>query len=265
MKNILIVLLLSINAIVSSLKAEIIETDRFKKIKEHIQPRTLVLLDIDDTLLVPTQTLGTDAWFVYRLSQYSKVHKDPKTALDKALAEWESIRHVTKVKLVEEDTDQIIKEIQKENTAIMGLTTQSLSLSTRTINQLRSLNIDLSKTAPASEDHYFVQENLGLLYQQGILFTSGTSKGEAVIKMLDKIGYKPDRILFINDKHKHLLDVETSVLARGIPFTGLRYSYSDERVANFCHELAEIQWKHSTFGNLLSDEEALVLLKSKQN
>jgi len=43
-------------------------------------------------------------------------------------------------------------------------------------------------------------------------------------------------------------------------FIGLRYSYSDQRVANFCKEIAEIQWTHSTFDHLLSDEEASALL-----
>ena len=60
------------------------------------------------------------------------------------------------------------------------------------------------------------------------------------------------------------MDVEKSTNARNINFTGLRYSYSDQRVASFCREIAEIQWTHSTFDHLLSDEEAFVLLNLKK-
>lgn len=242
------------------LHAEIIETKNFREIVNHIYPETLVILDIDDTLLIPAQTLGTDVWFISRLEHHLQTKQDRFLALDRALAEWEAVRHLTDVKIVEEGTEEIIHEIQKNNVAVMGLTTQGLALATRTIVQLKSLSIDLSKTAPSDQDCYFINGPTGVLYRKGILFTSGTVKGTALTTFLDNIHYHPKHIVFINDKKTHLHDVEKSVESRNIPFTGLRYSYSDERVANFCKEIAEIQWTHSTFGRILSDEEAAVLL-----
>jgi len=239
---------------------KIIETKNFKEIVQHIHPETLVVVDIDDTLLIPVQTLGTDAWFLSRLDHHLQIKKDRFLALDRALAEWEAIRHITNVKIVEEGTDEIINEMQKSNTVMMGLTTQGLALATRTVIQLKSLLIDLSKTAPSAQDCYFINGQNGVLYRQGVLFTSGTSKGEALIKFLDTINYHPKYIVFINDKKTHLQDVEKSVELRNMNFIGLRYSYSDQRVANFCKEIAEIQWTHSTFDHLLSDEEASALL-----
>lgn len=242
------------------LHAEIIETKNFKEIIPHIYPETLVILDIDDTLLIPVQTLGTDAWFLSRLDHHFQIKKDRFLALDRALAEWEAIRHITNVKIVEEGTDDIINEMQKSNTVIMGLTTQGLALANRTVVQLKSLSIDLSRTAPSVHDCYFINGQNGVLYQQGVLFTAGTSKGEALTKFLDTINYHPKHVVFINDKKTHLQDVEKSLELRNMNFTGLRYSYSDQRVANFCKEMAEIQWTHSTFDHLLSDEEATALL-----
>ncbi len=247
-------------SLASYLNGEIIETKNFKEITHHIHPETLVILDIDDTLLVPVQTLGTDAWFLSRLDHHFQLKKDHFLALDQALAEWEAIRHITNVKIVEEGTEEIINDMQKENIVIMGLTTQGLALATRTVVQLKSLSIDLSKTAPSDQDSYFINGQNGVLYRQGILFTSGTSKGEALIKLLDMINYHPKDVVFINDKKNNLQDVEKSVELRNMHFIGLRYSYSDQRVANFNQEIAEIQWTHSTFDHLLSDEEASVLL-----
>jgi hypothetical protein len=243
--------------------AEIFETAHFSEILRFVKPNTLVLLDIDDTLLIPTQTLGTDAWFIYRTKQHEKSGLTYQDALEKAIAEWEAIRNITDIQIVEEGTDQIIDTLQKKNIAVMGLTTQGLALATRTIQQLQSLTINLSRTAPSQQDQYFMNEN-GVLYRHGILFTSGTPKGKAFLKLIDILGCQPQHIVFINDKAKHLSDVEEGVEARGIDFVGLRYSFSDQRVATFNKDIAEIQWRYSTFEHLLSDSEAEEILKKTE-
>lgn len=240
---------------VCSLHAKIIETKHFKEILNYVEANTLVLLDIDDTLMIPVQTLGTDVWFQARLKHY-RTTLDSETALDKTLAEWEAIRHLTDMKIVEEGTETIVRKLQRKNTIVMGLTTQGLALTTRTINQLKNLDIDLALTSPSEEDFYFINGREGVLYRKGILFTAGTSKGDALLTLLDKMAYQPKSIVFINDKASHLLDVEASAQSRNIKFTGLRYSYSDERVAQYNPEVAETQWKNSTLGQILSDEEA---------
>lgn len=239
----------------------IIETPHFKEVLNHIDSNTLVVLDIDDTLLIPAQTLGTDIWFLHRGKQHEKAGLSRAVAFEKALAEWEAIRQLTNVSIVEEGTQAIIASLQDKNVPVMGLTTQGLALATRTIQQLQSLGIDLTPSAPSKEDHYFINEH-GVLYRHGVLFTSGTQKGKALIKLLEINGLQPQHVLFINDKEKHLKEVESVLENLGIAFTGLRYSYSDSRIAAFDPALADIQWKHSSFDHILSDEEAAALLKN---
>jgi hypothetical protein len=233
----------------------IIETKHFEELHNHLSNTTLVVLDIDDTLIVPIQTLGRDVWFQWRLNSLLAQGLPKDSALDRALAEWEAVRHLTTMRLVEEGTPAIIQCLQSKGIAVMGLTTQGLALATRTIKQLEALNIQLNKNAPSVEDHYFINQ-IGVLYRQGILFTSGTPKGEALLKLLAKIGYRPNHILFVNDKITHLRDVEGAVIAAGLQFTGLRYGYSDSYVEAFSPDIAEVQWCHSTFDSILSDEDA---------
>lgn len=234
--------------------SQIIETEHFSSIIQYVDEDTLVLLDIDDTLLIPVQTLGTDVWFCHRLKEHKKTLSSME-ALDKSIAEWEGIRQLTKVKIVEEGTEKIISELQSKNIPVMGLTTQGLALATCTVHQLKTLDIDLSRTAPSKEDHYFINKH-GNLYREGILFTSGTPKGPSLLKLFESMQYFPKRIVFINDKATHLKDVEEAVEAKGYEFIGLRYTHSDKRVAEYNSEIAEIQWSHSSFGHILSDEEA---------
>ncbi len=243
------------------LSAIIIETAHFSDIVPYANSKTLILLDIDDTLLLPTQTLGTDIWFQYRIKQNLDKGLSDSLALEKSIAEWESIRLISEVKVVEEGIASIIKNLQSKNFNLMGLTTQGLALATCTVNQLNSLEIDLSKTAPSCDDHYFINKH-GVLFRKGILFTAGTPKGDALLKLLDIIDISPERIVFINDKATHLKDVEDAVTSKGFEFIGLRYNYGDARVAQFSKEIADVQWSCSTFEHILSDDEAAKLLTS---
>ncbi len=101
----------------------------------------------------------------------------------------------------------------------------------------------------------------GVLFRNGILFTGGSPKGPAVATLLQLLKLRPKKIVFINDKKTHLEDVAGTIEKLQIPFVGLRYSFSDKRVASFNPDLAEIQFHHSPVSRLLSDAEAELLLK----
>lgn len=238
----------------SLFSSEIIETKHFKEILDHTTPDTLIVLDIDDTLLIPIQMLGCDEWFCYRLKQLRQEGLDPSAALERSLAEWEGIRHLTKMEIVEPGTEEVVQTLQTRGLTVMGLTTQGIALATRTVLQLKEHYIDLTKTAPSQQDHFFTIANHGVLYRHGILFTSGQPKGVALFKLCDAVGLTPKRILFINDKGTHLVDVEKTANERGVEFIGLRYAYSDARKAAFSPLIADRQFE--PFRQIMSDEEA---------
>lgn len=232
---------------------EILETQQFQDLKKHTDPQTLILLDIDNTIMEPTQQLGSDQWFQHRVQRYKKKGLDSSDALETALAEWMAIQNVTKMRLVEPSTAEVIHKLQNEGYTIMGFTTRGLGLSTRTIHQLKSLGVDLSRSAPIQEElHYMNGE--GVLYRKGILFTAGSHKGTAFTKFLDLAELSPKSVAFINDKESNLLPVQKACQTRKIPFIGLRYGATDERVHNFNPEVTDIQME--AFGMILSDEEA---------
>lgn len=238
------------------LAGEIIEADHFSEILPYANEETLLVLDIDDTLLIPKQMLGCDEWYQLRLKHYLVLEGTFEKALDRALAEWEGIRHYTQMEIVEEGTETLIDQLQQEGIQVMGLTTQGLALATRTSMQLAEVGIDLTKTAPASQDAFFVQNDHGILFRKGILFTSGQAKGKALFNLLASCGKLPKRVVFINDKMTHLADVEATSQEWGIEFIGLRYAFSDVKKAAFSPEIAQFQFEHSTFSHILTDKEA---------
>ena len=242
-----------------TVSGQIIEMPHFRHVLNYLTPGSWVILDIDDTLMITNQMLGCDEWFLHRIKQkINEQHLSQTDALGEAVEEWEAVRKLTKVQIVEPETDKIIRQIQQKGYTVMALTTQGFGIASRTCQLLHAINIDLTKTAPSYVDHYFMNV-LGVLYQEGILFTSGTQKGKAFLKFCDVIKtVYPKRVIFVNDKKSHLDEMEKMLQERGLEFIGLRYSYSDAKKAAFRPEIAEIQYHHSSFAHILSDEEAEV-------
>lgn len=258
LKNTFLVLLTIL--LTASLPAEIYETYNMSELYDHLKPGMLVVFDIDNTLIEPVQELGSNQWFENRIKEYVSYGHNKGEALEKALREWTAIQSITLVKLVEPGIDAIVKDLQEQGYTVMGLTTRGLGLSTRTVEQLQTVGIDLSVTAPSHEEVFFMNER-GVLFRGGALFTAATHKGEALRKFLEASNYEPTSIMFVNDKYSHLVPVEEYCTKDDIPYVGLRYGFTDEKVKNHRKQIAEIQFYH--FGHILSDDAAERILHER--
>lgn len=243
-------------SMLSFLTAEIREIRTMAELPAYLDEDTVVLFDLDNTIMETAQTLGSDQWFIYRWHYYENLGHRSSSAFENALAEWTAIQNLTKVRLVEKEIASMIADMQASGQVLMGLTTRGMSMALRTIEQLKTLQVDLSKTAPVQEEILFNLER-GVLFRHGILFTAGTSKGEAFYSFFKD--HFPKRVVFIDDKEKYLRDVEKFCDRMQIPFVGLRYSFLDEKVKSFSPEVAALQWEH--FGSLISDDEAVKALR----
>ncbi len=242
------------------LTGEIVEISNFHEIKQYVSDETLVILDIDNTLLMPQQELGSHQWFRYRVNHYRKMGKSYQEALELALPEWEAVQNITAVQLVEENIPEVISSLQKQNVKVIGLTTRGLALAMRTVQQLDSVGIDLSTTAPSKEEIPLLNPH-AILFRKGILFTAGTHKGKGLQQLLAKVNCKPRNIVFINDKRGNLRQLEEGVNELEIPFTGLRYGYLDNKVRDFRADIADLQFE--AFKAIISDKAAETILNSK--
>ncbi len=234
------------------------QVESLSQVNSLLQSEDLLILDIDNTLVIPCQQLGSDQWFYHRLHQLALAGLETKTALEQALRDWHAVQAVTKVRPCESCSSDWVRAWQNRGLAVMGLTTRGLGLSQITIDQLESIQIDLKITAPCKEERFYLNP-WGVLLRRGILFTAGTHKGQALMKFLDELQMSPKRIVFVNDKASHLQELQETVEERGIEFLGLRYGAVDSWVRSFDPSLTEIQWNH--FGHILSDAEARELLQ----
>ena len=251
-------------ALVANLSSDLIEVKNFEDILEYIQEDSIVLFDIDDTILIPEQMLGCDEWFLHIFQKYQEEGLPFEEAKNRAVHEWRVVRHMTGMELVEETAPEVIKKIQEKNIPVIGFTTQGYYLSDITNKSLNDKGVDFSLTAPHEEDFYFTlmqkEKKHPLLFQNGILFTGGTHKGDSFFEFCNRINYEPKHVIFLNDKASHLQEIEVHAINREVPFTGLRYGYSDAIKARFSPEIAQKQFEHIPYLRILSDSEAQMLI-----
>ena len=100
------------------------------------------------------------------------------------------------------------------------------------------------------------------VFKSGIVFTSAVFKGQALEAFLQYARIVPKKIIFVDDKRKHLESVEEIAKSHNIPFIGIEYtavsnipaSPLSEKRANLQYEVLEKEKKW------ISDSEADALL-----
>jgi hypothetical protein len=240
---------------------DIRETPTIETLLSSVDQDTLVVVDIDNTLFAPVQTLGTDEWFYYYLQKLKKEGMPAQKAIEKAKDLWIAIQSSSDISTLEDKTPHVINQLQNDKFIVMAMSTRDVSYADVTLRQLISLGINMKKAAP-SFNTFTVEGVDRVLFRDGVLFTSNNHKGKALLAFLKQLHFTPKKIVFINDKESPLKEVEEIVEPQGIKFLGLRYSKADERVKNFRPDLADIELQF--FGKVLSDEAAEALVKKEK-
>lgn len=68
--------------------AEIVEIKKMAEIIHRLTEGTLVVFDIDNTIIRPNQTLGSDQWFDFLVKVYQDAGVSEANAIDQAIQSW---------------------------------------------------------------------------------------------------------------------------------------------------------------------------------
>lgn len=193
----------------------------FKQVQDQSQTQTqsqgeiLGLFDID-MVLIRTKI---PAFQMNNMKEHKAVLKKilgPLTPLEKDL----TLSLIAKEDpvLVDPETPRIIEEIKNKNTKLIALTsTLSGALpsvkdfTSYRVSQLDLVNIDFSTSFPKQPSIIF--SNLPAYrqnfpeFKEGVLSANGENKGAALVAFLKKVNYKPDTIIFVDDREPNLTNV----------------------------------------------------------
>jgi len=207
------------------------------EIVPELAPGTLLVFDIDNTLVEPVGNIGSDQWYYYLEKAFRRDGLD-EAAADAAAGEaWTKTLGTVKVKPVEALTTALVREQQKRGLKVMALTARGAEDAAATFAQLQAIGVDLAAAAVRKEDLSTEQKGL---YSRGVFFVGeGPNKGATLTAFLKKIGLRPKKIVFVDDKPHHAKNVDAALTAAGIPSVTFRYGAADAKVRAFNEVMSE--------------------------
>lgn len=243
-KNLFLSIIASVVCSITLFSAEIVERKHINSVTEYVQnnqPGLCVIFDLDNTTLHPIKDEASDEWFTARVQLFVDQGYAYLDAIAKVLPGYFEEQRKATVKPVEPEVVTLIKDLQNKGIHVIALTARSLELETCTIRQLKSIDIDFSKTCPAASQTLVFSELIHPAhYTQGIMFCSNNPKGKALLQLFEKTKFDAKKIVFVDDKLKYLECVGKELAEKGITdFIGIRYSFLDEKVKNFKLDLAK--------------------------
>lgn len=244
--------------------AEVIETQNYRDILSTITAidaaKTLFVSDLDNTIMRPKQTLGSDEWGEYMLKKIQTAGFTKEDAVKMQVSFFSTVNQKTEVTTVERDTQNIINQLQKMHITTIGLTARPLYLADRTIDLLKSIQVQFDQNCLNSSDLNDTTVNC----QNGVFFVGPFNNKGLILKRLLELpeNKKYKKIIFIDDKPHHALNVDVAMKELGLSIRSYRYGAADILVKNFNPLIVDNQWDvFQKTGTLISDQEAEKLIK----
>ena len=203
---------------------------------KHISFDSVLLLDLDNTVLESQIELGSDPWFVMLCNHAIKVIPDKDKAITMAIAIYHEIQQIVRAQAIEHSTIKIIYALQDIGIPVLAITARDRCLQPATVRQLRDIGVNLDALGITKRsidlDGDFASNNKPF-YKDGIIYCGGKDKGKCFRAFLEDINGYPKHVVMVDDKQKHLEHVQEAVEDLGIRFDGIRYGFLDEKVAQF--------------------------------
>lgn len=176
-------------------------------------PCTIVMFDIDNTMLRGKDPRARDEWFNQQFKKYTEQGLSGDEAVKRILPEHIKAHRTTAVDQVDDDIDEVLAVLQDRNVHSMALTARGdpRNFVDITLRQFRDAKIDLMprrvvdswkqcyKLTGLARDAYYIP---------GILLSNGNDKGMAFEHFLYKLHYRPHLVIFVDDVMKNIEAVE---------------------------------------------------------
>lgn len=219
--------------------AEVREIKSMAEIEPALSAGTLLVFDIDNTLVEPVGNIGSDQWYYYLLKAVAR--DDAKLTEDQVAARadavWTKTLGTVAVKPVETLTPALVEAAQSKGLKVMALTARGREDVAATDAQLKAIGVDLASKPVHAKTHEAGEKGY---YARGVFYAGeGPDKGVALVRFLKAVGLKPASVVFVDDKPRHAKNVDAALTKAGIPVVAFRYGATDAKVKAFNEVMAE--------------------------
>lgn len=201
---------------------EIIQTNDYTDItakvaaelEQHAVADTLIVLDIDNTVLTSSVDLGGDIWYQWQRGKLAVKPTDEQKVdclFEDAIG---LLYELNPQVLVEVSVPETIQRWQSDGYTMMALTSRSPKYRAATERELLSKGIDFNVTALAPEGEptpeYREVPKRELSYSRGVMMTTGMDKGDMLKLILARTERSFDKIVFVDDSQKNIDNVNAA-------------------------------------------------------
>lgn len=248
----------------SHLFSKVQEISRIREILPEVSSDSIVLFDIDETLIETPIMLGGKGWrrYVKNLLKMTKSEEEVTEIHDKIT--YFIAKHVPYI-AIEEDSCLCWNELQKTQIPVFCFTARgkhhwydmpSSDGEELAVRHLKQAGFDLSLWSSHVDDALLLHSS----YAQRVFFAYPIEdKGDLVLSLFAQAQSRPSKVVFIDDKMENVLSVDRAFEQLGIPAICFCYRHIDLH-RSFDPMIANIQLEKLFFEDtILSDKEAMLL------
>lgn len=204
--------------------------DVLKVLSEPYDGRTLLVLDIDDTLLTSPTFFGSDAWYEWQKTLSPQAPGYAPCKFDVIAMNYEAGTQVPP----QADAVAAINAITVDKVMI---TSRSPMYRGGTIRELKAARYELPASlqpglAGAIYDYQpdVNRPGVTLSYHQGVLMVAGQNKGQVLIDLMRHLQVAYDRVVLVDDGEKSINDMREAMTSAGIEYRGVHYIRIEKHV-----------------------------------
>ncbi len=220
----------------------IVEAQKICSVLEHVKnDDTLVIFDIDNTLVHTAQDLGSDAWAYWMVEQKLRQGMQVQDAIEYIFDLFNHVHEHIDVFPVEDQSVSVVHQLKELSIPTICLTSRPGSMIDRTQEQLKKVGFVLNCPVGLNKA-VTLHMNSRVEMANGIICGGINDKGDVLSSIFDKLDYQsPNTVVFIDDKSSCVESIGKACSKGGIGYTGIRYGYLDQVAAAFDAKRADEQ------------------------
>lgn len=245
----------------------------------QIPEQTLILFDVNDVLIAPTDIILSKYHRQEAIDKIKKIHNIEQNeaqpgvhpVLREDLAVTKTFMDIwtkTHIDVVDQDGPQAIQALQEKGYNVMGLTngiTGSIGGITNMVGYRSDELYRLGYTFKGPNGLGKIPLGTAVavgngapIYQDGIIYTAGQAKGPVLDTFLQKSHIKPNKIILVDDKKGNLDSVATFCRKHGIDFVGIEFNAlaRQQKYVSYDKKIGACQFEHyQKYHQWLSDQD----------
>ncbi len=208
----------------------IVTIKRLEEVSQYLEKQTLLLLDIDDTLITGHHRDGDpNKAFRDALIHYPKPHRYCHKPYIELVKAYNTSITTSSWNLTQPNLPKLFKEWTKSTTAVFGFTGRGLEIARETQNTLQNLRINFRRRENGNP--YMIPNITGRSGQHSkhIIYCGGYNKGQVLDWLLaNDLGFciqlaEHSPIVMVDDQLSNLQSIHYMCTRNRLPFTGLLY------------------------------------------